>query len=74
MPKLKPITWQALVRGLKNFGFDGPYQSGKHPYMIKDELSLTIPNLHSKEISVDLLSRILRQAGINRSHWIKNIK
>ena len=36
-----------------------------------DDLVLTIPNLHQKEISVDLLSRILKQAGITRNEWLK---
>ncbi len=60
MPKLRPISWRELVKRLKNFGFEGPYQSGKHPYMIKGDLVLTIPNPHSEDISLDLLSRILR--------------
>jgi hypothetical protein len=44
---------------------------GKHPFMIKGELVLTIPNPHHKEMSVDLLSRILKQAGISREEWLK---
>ena len=75
MPRLKPISWRELVRHLRKFGFQGPCQAGKHPYMIKDNLTLTIPNPHSKDISTDLLSRILRQAGINKEDWIlKNKK
>lgn len=69
MPKLKAIRWQQLIRGLKKFGFEGPYQSGKHPYMIKGDLTLTVPNPHAKEISPDLLSRILDQAGISKKDW-----
>jgi hypothetical protein len=38
--------------------------------MIKDDLVLTIPNPHSHEISVDLLARILKQAGIPREEWL----
>jgi predicted RNA binding protein YcfA (HicA-like mRNA interferase family) len=71
MPKLKPISWRELVKKLRKFGFDGPFQVGKHPYMIKGDLTLTIPNPHPKDISVDLLSRILKQAGINKKDWIK---
>jgi len=71
MPKLKPVSWYELVKKLKKFGFEGPFQVGKHPYMIKGNLTLTIPNPHPKDISVDLLSRILKQAGINKKDWIK---
>jgi len=51
--------------------FDGPYPGGKHPYMIKDDFVLTIPNPHRKEIGIDLLSRILKRAGITREEWLK---
>ncbi len=71
MSKLAPISWRQLVRKLKKFGFEGPFQESKHPYMIKGDLVLTIPNPHEKEISVDLLKRILRQADIAREGWTK---
>ncbi len=69
--KLSPVSWTELVKRLRQLGFDGPYQGGKHPYMINDNLVLTIPNPHRKEISVDLLSRILKQAGITRVEWLE---
>ncbi len=37
--------------------------------MVKGDLVLTIPNPHKKEISVDLLTRILRQASIEKEKW-----
>lgn len=70
MPKLSPISQKSLVKKFKLFGFDGPYQQGKHPYMIKDSLSITIPNPHETIVSVDLLTRILKQAGITRAEWM----
>jgi hypothetical protein len=39
--------------------------------MIKDDLVLTIPNPHRKEISIALLSRILKQAAITREEWLE---
>lgn len=66
-----PVSWKQLVKKLKSFGFDGPFSGGRHPYMIRDDLVLTIPNPHNKEISVDLLSRLLKQADIKRQDWLK---
>jgi hypothetical protein len=43
---------------------------GKHPFMIRGALVLTMPNPHHREISSDLLVRILRQAGISRDEWL----
>ena len=66
-----PISWTQLVKRLKDFGFEGPFSGGKHPYMIKDDLVLTIPNPHKSEISADLLLRILKQADIKRNEWLE---
>ena len=70
MPKLGPISLRLFIVRLRKFGFAGPYQEGKHPYMIKGSVTLTIPNPHEIEISQDLLSRLLRQAGITRTEWM----
>ncbi len=71
MSKLGPISWIKFVRRMRVLNFSGPYQEGKHPYMIKGNLSITIPNPHERDIGVDLLIRILRQAGISRLVWMK---
>ena len=71
MLKLKPISCKNLIKGLKSFGFNGPYPGGKHQFMIKEDKRLIIPNPHRNEISVDLLIRILKQAEIKREDWIK---
>ena len=68
--KLSPVSLAELVDRLRQLGFDGPYRGGKHPYMIKGDLVLTLPNPHQREISVDLLARILKQAGITREEWL----
>ena len=70
MSKLNPISQQELVKKLRCFGFAGPFGGGKHLFMIKGTLRLTIPNPHKEAIGSDLLIRILRQAGISREEWI----
>lgn len=70
MARLTPVSWRELTRRLRELGFAGPYEGGKHPYMIKDDLVLTIPNPHRGEVSVDLLARILRRGGISREDWL----
>ncbi len=71
MSKLISVSWNELVRRLKELGFEGPYYGGKHPFMVKSDLTLTIPNPHRKKIGVPLLSRILKQGGISRDEWIR---
>jgi predicted RNA binding protein YcfA (HicA-like mRNA interferase family) len=69
LAKLTPVSHSELIRGLKTFGFAGPFSGGKHLYMVKGSLRLTLPNPHKQKIGVDLLMRILRQAGISREQW-----
>ena len=70
MPRLRPVSWQELIRRLRSFGFKGPFSGGRHPYMICGDIVITVPNPHRKEISVDLLVRLLRQADITRDEWL----
>jgi predicted RNA binding protein YcfA (HicA-like mRNA interferase family) len=69
MPPVGPIKRTDLIRALRTLGFEGPYAGGKHQYMIKGTLRLTLPNPHQGEIGSALLARILRQAGIDRETW-----
>ncbi|HET6568448.1 MAG TPA: type II toxin-antitoxin system HicA family toxin [Rhodothermales bacterium] len=69
MPPFGPIKRRDLVRCLRKLGFEGPFSGGKHLYMEKGPVDVTIPNPHGSEISKNLLARILRQAGITRDEW-----
>jgi predicted RNA binding protein YcfA (HicA-like mRNA interferase family) len=71
VPAFGSIKRKDLIRTLKDAGFEGPYLGGKHEFMVKGSLRLTLPNPHQGEISKDLLSRILKQAGISRGEWEK---
>jgi len=69
MPPFGPISRKDLIRYLRAMGFDGPYSGGKHSFMLKGDLTLTIPNPHKDDIGRELSARILRQAGISRKEW-----
>ena len=69
MTKLTPVSWRELVRRLHKLGFRGPYEGGRHPYMVREDLVLTIPNPHRRKIGAALLLRILKQADISREEW-----
>jgi predicted RNA binding protein YcfA (HicA-like mRNA interferase family) len=70
VPKLSPISHKEFIKRMKKLGFEGPYPGGKHLFMIRENIRLTIPNPHKKEIGVDLLKRILKQAGISSDEWL----
>jgi len=58
-----------LIAGLRSLGFEGPFSGGKHEFMVRRDLVLTIPNPHSGDIGAGLLAIVLRQAGITRKQW-----
>ena len=71
MPIIGPVKRKDLIRYLKLLRFEGPYSGGKHQFMIRNHLRLTIPNPHVSDISSSLLLRILKQADIPKDEWEK---
>ena len=71
MPRFGPIKRAELLKYLKILGFDGPYSGGKHQFVIRDMLRLRLPNPHQDDVGKELLSRILKQAGVDRDTWEK---
>ncbi len=57
MPK-----WRAL-------DFEGPFSGGKHEFMVRGAVVVTIPNPHRSDISIGLLKLVLEQAGVGRREW-----
>ncbi len=72
MPEIRAIKRNDLINYLRLLGFTGPYSGGKHQFMIKDNLRLTLPNPHQGDIGSNLLGKILKQAGISKEEW-KNL-
>ena len=71
MPPFGPVRRGELIRALRALGFDGPYSGGKHQFMVRGSVTLRIPNPHEGDIGRELLSRVLRQAGVDRETWEK---
>jgi predicted RNA binding protein YcfA (HicA-like mRNA interferase family) len=71
MPAWGPISRRDFIRTLRTLGFQGPFSGGRHQFMVRGDLVLSIPNPHGSDIGLGLLSRVLRQAGITRKEWEK---
>lgn len=69
MPRIGPIKRRDLIRYLKLLGFEGPYSGGKHQFMVKNNITLRLPNPHKGDIGRAFLIRILNQAKIDRNMW-----
>ncbi len=69
MARLSPVSRREFIRRLRDLGFDGPYSGGRHEFMLRADRRLILPNPHRQTVSADLLTRLLRQAGITRQEW-----
>jgi predicted RNA binding protein YcfA (HicA-like mRNA interferase family) len=69
MPPFGPIKRKDLIRHLKELGFEGPYSGGKHQFMVRGTVTIRVPNPHHGDVGVELLARILRQAGVTKDEW-----
>ena len=58
------------MRRLDCLGFQGPYPGDDHEYMTRSGIYVRVPNPHrGEDISIRLLSRILRDGRISREEW-----
>lgn len=69
MPPFGPLSRRDLIRALRQAGFEGPYSGGKHQFMVRGETRIRVLNPHRGDIGMELLSRVLGQAGISREEW-----
>lgn len=69
MPPVGPVKRKDLIRYLLQLGFDGPYSGGNHQFMIKEEITVRLPNPHGGDVGREFLRRILRQAQVSREEW-----
>ncbi len=65
----KPIKRRELIRRLRALGWEGEYQKGPHPFMVKGQVRLSIPNPHAGDLDWMLVKRILQKANIPPDEW-----
>jgi predicted RNA binding protein YcfA (HicA-like mRNA interferase family) len=71
LKKLSPIARKELIKILCNkFGFRAIRQKGSHVTLTNDTIYVTVPQ---NEIRVGLLGVILRDCGITREEFLKEV-
>jgi predicted RNA binding protein YcfA (HicA-like mRNA interferase family) len=71
--KLPILRAKEVVRALERAGFYIHHQTGSHARLFhqsKSDLRVTVP-IHSKDIPVGLVKRILKQAQLTEEEFIK---
>ncbi|MBK6432123.1 type II toxin-antitoxin system HicA family toxin [Candidatus Amarolinea dominans] len=67
--RLVPVSRREFIRRMLRLGFEGPLSSGRHEFLVRADRRLIVPNPHRGDISVDLLVRLLDEAGVTRQEW-----
>jgi hypothetical protein len=70
-PSYGPVSRLDLIHALRAAGDEGPYPGSNHQVMARWRTKVPIPNAHTGDIGLPLLSRIPRQAGVSREEWEK---
>jgi hypothetical protein len=67
MPPFRPNEREDLIHYLRRAGFDAPKSGGKHQYLKRGLVEITLPNPHSDDVGKSLLARKnLRDALISQ--------
>jgi predicted RNA binding protein YcfA (HicA-like mRNA interferase family) len=75
LPKIPPVNANRLIKILEKEGFKVIRQKGSHVILINQEKTrIVIPMHPGKDIKPGLLRAILREAGINREKFLKQLK
>jgi hypothetical protein len=69
MPAFGPVSRRELIAARRRLGFQGPFSGGRHQFMQRGNVSVTLPNPHQADIGRELLARTLRQAGVAHEDW-----
>lgn len=74
MTKIKPLSNKKVIKALEKVGFQPIRQTGSHLFMKNPDGRTTIIPIHSKEIKVEIINSILKEAKISREEWIELVK
>ena len=67
--RLAPVSRREFIRRMLRLSFEGPLSGGRHEFLVRADRRLIVPNPHRGDISVDLLVRLLDEAGVTRQEW-----
>jgi predicted RNA binding protein YcfA (HicA-like mRNA interferase family) len=75
LPKIPPINANQLIKIMEQEGFKVIRQKGSHVILINQEKTrIVIPMHPGKDIKPGLLRTILREAGVNREKFLRQLK
>lgn len=75
MPKLPTVSGKKIAKALSKFGYEIDHQTGSHLILRQKEVPhrrVTVPN--HDPIAKGTLNAIIKQTGLTREEFIKNLK
>jgi len=65
MRRLTPLSRREVIRKLRAADWSGPEPGGRHSTMHKGTRTALVPNPHKRDVSVGLIRKIIRDAGLS---------
>ncbi|MDQ1254847.1 MAG: hypothetical protein QG646_4117 [Euryarchaeota archaeon] len=74
MSRIVPLPAKKVVKALEKVGFQPVRQKGSHLFLEHLDGRTTVLPIHSnKDLKVNLINKILKDAGISRDEWVELI-
>ncbi len=71
MPKLAPVSWQALVCVFEQDGFKQDRNKGSHIVLTKDGVLRPVIIPKYAEVGLDIITSNMRTAGMTRKRYFQ---
>jgi predicted RNA binding protein YcfA (HicA-like mRNA interferase family) len=74
MSRIVPLPAKKVVKALEKVGFQPVRQKGSHLFLEHLDGRTTVLPIHpNKDLKVNLINKILKDAGISRDEWVELI-
>ena len=75
MSRIVPLPAKKVIKALEKVGFQPIRQKGSHLFLEHPDGKTTVLPIHSaKDLKVNLINKILKDAEISRDEWIELIR
>jgi len=75
MSRIVPLSAKKIIKALEKVGFQSIRQKGSHLFLEHPDGRTTVLPIHStRDLKVNLITKILKDTEISRDEWIELIR